>query len=35
MKITQADTPTIQQPSQFILVGTGTKYAGLHTQWLG
>jgi len=25
----------LYKPSQFILLGTGTKYAGLHTQWLG
>jgi len=30
--------PFLPQPSQFILACnslTGTKYAGLHTQWLG
>jgi len=25
----------LTQPSQFIMAGTGTKYAGLHTKWLG
>jgi len=27
--------PLLLQPFQFILLGTGTKYAGLHTQWFG
>jgi len=27
--------PFLLQPCQFILLGTGTKYAGWHTQWLG
>ena len=27
--------PFLPQPSQFIWLGRGTKYAGLHTQWLG
>jgi len=27
--------PFLQQPSHFIWLATGTKYAGLHTQWRG
>jgi len=27
--------PFLPQPSHFILVGTGNKYAGLDTQWRG
>jgi len=27
--------PILPQPSDFMLVWTGTEYVGLHTQWRG